>query len=125
MLKWMAIAAQSMPMNNRKSDRLMVGWRLLACGLAVWLCTLSVLSGSALLHRALHHDQEQGADSCAVCLLLKGHVESPAPAPALLIAVSLLDWAPPIVSENGPVFTYCSTQSRAPPTSLPILSVVV
>src|ERR1041385_7023729 len=110
-------------MFNRRAARFRrIGSRLLGLGLAVLLLLLSVLSASDLLHRYFHHPERQGGGACAVCLLLKGHLESPAFAPALPISRPQRVNAP-LCADLIQRFTFLSAPSRAPPASTALLSV--
>jgi hypothetical protein len=101
------------------------GARLLASGLVVVLLLVSVLSASDVLHRVFHHNARQGTSVCAVCLLMKGHIE-PRVLPAALLVFSL-----PWVSLTArtvavqPPGRFLSTPSRGPPAPSSFHSVAI
>ena len=113
-----------MDYRSAKTFRL-VSSRLLAAALAVLLLILGLLSASDALHQFFHHGDRQGASPCAVCLLVKGHLESPTPAPVMVGPVVPVIGAVPLEGGTAPSFTYQSAPSRAPPALICLSPVVV
>jgi len=110
-------------MDYRSAERLrLICLRLLSTGLVVVLLFLSLLSANDALHRSFHHGDRQGASPCAVCLLVKGHLESPAVAPIVLILPPQQVDAPPAPVSVQPAFAFLSTPTRAPPVSTAFVS---
>jgi hypothetical protein len=113
-------------MRSGSAKRLrLVGRQLLASGLAMLLMLLSLLSASDLLHRYFHHVDQVGSSACAVCLLVKGQLESPGSVPIVLGALRLETGVTPSHVAAAPTFFFSSTLSRAPPRTIVLVSVAV
>jgi hypothetical protein len=113
-------------MDRRSAKRLgPKGSRPLACGLAALLLLLGFVSASGALHRSFHHGQRQDGVPCAVCLLVKCHLESTPFTPVVLKPEIQRVNPPRQTMAPQPLLACLSTPSRAPPDSRPLIPVAV
>jgi hypothetical protein len=116
----------SISMETRSAPNLRrVSLRLLAASLAVLIFLLSLLSANDFIHRWFHHNEAPGATLCAVCLLVKGHLETPAPAPVVRASVSPRVSTPLRLISIPRSCRFDSAPSRAPPALSSAVAVAV
>jgi len=103
-----------------------VNWfRAAAHILAGALLILELLAANGGFHQALHHSGQVPSDSCALCLIAKGQVDSPEPAPISTEPVQFsFNPTPQIESIVLVGFSYFTPPGRAPPAPASSLSAV-
>jgi hypothetical protein len=93
--------------------------------LAGVLLILELLAANGGLHQALHHSGKAPSDSCALCLIAKGQVDSPQPTPISTEPVQFsFHPTPQIESITLVDFSYFTPPGRAPPAPASFLPAV-
>lgn len=113
-------------MARRKARSFLSAATPVLAGLLAGLVLLfGLLAASDQLHRTFHHNGNDAANPCLVCLLIKGQVKSSDPVPVVAACVTVLfQAAPQAQTAVSPDFTYLASPSRAPPAPASLLPVV-
>ena len=79
---------------------------------------LALVASSERLHNRFHGSSTDGQSPCAICSVVRGHIDAPAPAsPASAIALIVAWILPRFESARPQPVDYSVASSRGPPTS--------
>jgi hypothetical protein len=112
-------------MSRMKAIRFILAARHMACVLVGALLLLEGLAASGQFHQSLHHEGKTASNTCVLCLLAKGQVDTADISPVFTAPFLVSPKRAPLIDVIPFVdFRYLSSPSRAPPVSSLLLSVV-
>lgn len=104
------------PPFNSQTLRLKPALAGLMMALVLWLC---LVASSDCLHHELHSSSADGPNPCAICSVVRGHLDTPTPVdPAAAVSLSVV-WTLPHLESAIPLPVDRSVAStRGPPASV-------
>jgi len=108
-------SAQMQPLSNRPAVRLKPVLAGLMTALVLWL---SLVASSDCLHHQFHGNAPDGQSPCAICSVVRGHMDAPTSASPEAAVTLFIAWTLPHVESAMPhPVDYSVASSRGPPAS--------
>lgn len=100
----------------RQTARLKPALAGLMTALVLWLC---LVASSDSLHHEFHSSSAEGPNPCAICSVVRGHMDAPTPVGPVAAVILSVVWTLPQLESAMPLSVDDSVAStRGPPASV-------